>query len=170
MNNLKTYIIEKLSLNTEKIADESLKKFMDALEIKKSDEYVLKLKHYFDTDCDKYLEKNDYIPEKKWNSSEFEALLMLAVMLLADKHKAKDILTIGFKSYKGKNNPYDYSWFEGDYGEDSVLELIQQAYDEDADFKKLWEDFFKTVEGVYKNTKMDPYETIWFFNNEYYDD
>ena len=169
MNNLKEYIIEKLNLNSKKISDESLKKFMKALGIKKSDEYVLKLKHYCDTDCDKNLEKDDYISKDMWNSFEFDALLMLAVMLLEDGYKAKDILNIGFKSYKGNNNPYDYSWFDGDVRSDSVLELIQKAYDEDHDFKKLWEDFFKTVEGVYKNTKMDIDETIWHFGENYYD-
>ena len=32
---------------------------MKVLRIKKFDKYVLKLKHYCDTDCDKYLEKDD---------------------------------------------------------------------------------------------------------------
>ena len=168
MNNLKEYIIEKLNLDSQKISNDSLKKFMNALGIKKSDEHVLRLKHYCDTDCNKYLEKDNYIPEDQWCCTEFDALLMLAVMLLEDGNKAKDILNIGFTSYEGANNPYDFSWFDEENDKDeTVLELIQNAYKKNRDFKELWEDFFETVECVCKNTKIDV-DTVWTWWEKYY--
>ncbi len=165
MNNLKEYIIEKLSLDSKKISDESLKKFMKALGIKKSDEYVLKLKHYCDTDCDKQLEKDDYIPKNMWNSFEFDALLMLAVMLLEDGYKAKDILNIGFKSYKGNNNPYDYSWFDEENDKNqTILELIQDAYHDSNKFKQFFDNFYDLAGHIWELTGITPDDICDFFD------
>jgi hypothetical protein len=51
-------------------------------------------------------------------------------MLIDDNNPWNYYDKIGLKSYEriGHNNPYDYSWWEGDNDDDDVLEILQETW------------------------------------------
>ena len=74
---------------------------------------------------------------------------MIASMLLDDYYSTYRYEDLGMKDYKGRNNPYDYSWYEvntkdGDFL-DTVKKWIKDNYKE---FGKI----FKIVE----HSKLKP--------------
>lgn len=48
----------------------------------------------------------------------FELLFTLAAMLIDDNVSWKRYHFLGYKNYSGKNNPYDFSWFEEEIRDD----------------------------------------------------
>ena len=155
MKKLNLYIIEKLKVNSEQAKVHYLN-FCQALDIKDCSEaeklYEYYKKYYFEDSLIK-------LSDSQRCSSDFELILMLCVMLIDDGYTDPDYIEeIGYKSYKGNNNPYDYSWFE-DENEDGndVLTIIQQYYNGSLDFKKLFKDFFELV----KKLKTITVDNVW---------
>ena len=98
--------------------------------------------------------------QKKMICSDFEALFMLASMLVDDKKDPDTILELGTVGYSRRNkygrNPYDYSWFEeetrdGDFL-DSVKKWIKQNLEE-----------FETIYNIVKKHK-DKFDSEKIFN------
>lgn len=61
----------------------------------------------------------------------FDKLFILAAMLVDDNMPESAIYDIGTKKYTGVNNPYDYSWFDGEIkctGK-TMLEYVVEWYD-----------------------------------------
>ena len=92
---------------------------------------VMKLKYMLDDDL--FADDPDYeVLNKsiKNLTTPFECIVYLAAMLIDDNNPWNYYDKIGLKSYKriGRNNPYDYSWWEGDNDDDDVLEILQKTW------------------------------------------
>jgi hypothetical protein len=90
---------------------------------------VMKLKYMLDDDL--FADDPDYeVLNKNVKSitTPFECIVYLAAMLIDDNNPWNYYDKIGLKSYEriGHNNPYDYSWWEGDT--DDVLEILQKKW------------------------------------------
>lgn len=90
---------------------------------------VMKLKYMLDDDL--FADDPDYeVLNKNVKSltTPFECIVYLAAMLIDDDNPWNYYDKIGLKSYEriGHNNPYDYSWWEGDT--DDVLEILQKTW------------------------------------------
>ena len=85
--------------------------------------------------------------QKKMICSDFEALFMLASMLVDDKKDPDTILELGTVGYSRRNkygrNPYDYSWFEEWYDEDNDIDVLDQIKNEYKSNKKLKNKFIE---------------------------
>lgn len=55
-----------------------------------------------------------------------EALLMIAVMLIDDYYPMHRYIDLGMMDYKGRNNPYDYSWFEENTDDGDFLDTVKK--------------------------------------------
>ena len=90
---------------------------------------VMKLKYMLDDDL--FADDPDYeVLNKNVKSltTPFECIVYLAAMLIDDDNPWNYYDKIGLKSYEriGHNNPYYYSWWEGDT--DDVLEILQKTW------------------------------------------
>lgn len=83
-------------------------------------------------------------------SNTFDKLLMLAAMLVEDKRPFTDVMTIGTGSYGGKNNPYDYSWFEGEVEESdrTILDYVHRWYAAYPENRTHFARYYKLAEGM----------------------
>lgn len=73
--------------------------------------------------------------------SPLESLLMLAFMLVDDNQDFNFYNELGYKDYKGKHNPYDYSWFEeeDEKGLDYLFVLEDWIKNNEDEFKKIYD-------------------------------
>ena len=101
---------------------------------------------------DKYLNKN-YLSiskecEKYLLATQFELVFMLAIMLVDDNKDYSDIIDLGFNLYKGKNNPYDYTWYEEGFIDSNgteytdILEYIQKLFKNSKEFRELFKEVY----------------------------
>lgn len=99
-----------------------------------------------------------FIPEevdKTMICTMSEAVLMLVCMLLDDEYGPDSIQYIGYRNYRGNNNPYDYSWFEEEiededsdyYGKD-ILDFFQTLYGENRDFALYFNNVYYAIQEV----------------------
>jgi len=154
MNNLNTYLIEKLKLNKD-MEDFDYIHFCEELEIESNNTYSKKLYNEFQSNCNNILK--DALGDIYMPAGLFFPLLMLSVMLLDDQHTLDSITLLGYKDYRGKNNPYNYDWFEeeNEDGKD-VLNIIQDEYQHNTEFNKYFKDFFKIVKHVWSDSELTP--------------
>lgn len=71
----------------------------------------------------------------------FELLFTLAAMLVDDGNDYLQVYKLGFTSYKkiGKNNPYDYSWFEEEVDDKDMLTICQEwIADNEKEFRNIY--------------------------------
>ena len=141
MINLSEYIIEKFKINskTAKQGNALVKLF------NLDNDEANYLYQYWDS-------KESLFNFKDPLCSPLESLLMLAFMLVDDNQDFKCWDILGTKAYKrlgGKNNPYDYSWFEEEDGDEK--DYLQYVFD--------WisenEDEFKKIYDIVKKHKKD---------------
>lgn len=161
MNNLKEYIVEKLKLSKKSGKEYEYEKFCKALEIEQS-KYAAKLfDYYYNHKCD-CLE--GYFDKEQLVSTCFDLMLMLSVLLIEDNMLPEQILKIGTTAYKGKNNPYDMSWFtdENSKGQ-TVLEILKQLYigNNDHWFREYFGDFYSIVKNC-GNISDDNAWVLWW--------
>ena len=108
------------------------------------------------------------------SGTQFELIFMLCAMLLNDKQDELDpyFTNLGTNWYRmkvgGKQNPYDYSWFEEEFEDEDgntwdILEYIQRQYKKHKDVAKNIQDAFNFC----KEAKIDDPEKIWNFYEEY---
>ena len=167
MKYLKDVIIEKLIINKDsKLKDYNFDNFCKALYLGTTNDkenYAAEcLYDEYKKDCDNIIDNNF---DGKLFSTNFELLFMLVVMLLDDQYSPTGIKTIGTKYYTNhfgnKNNPYDFSWFEVENSKNTtVLEVIQNLYESNKNFKKYFEqlynwtsisckDYQKAIDGIW---------------------
>lgn len=166
MKNLKDTILEKLIINKHsKVKDDTLEKFCKVLYLDNKPANKRKIEilyKYYQNDCNKIIENNF---DGSLISTNFELLFMLAVMLLDDNYNISYIRDIGWKSYKGKNNPYDFSWFEEeDGGDNTVLEVIQQLWVDNKDFYDIFSDIYMWTKDTCFDYKS-AIDGIWSLQN-----
>ncbi len=173
MKELNNYIIEKLKLNKDSEDPEYIK-FCNALKITKDNidtdcwdnamKYSKELYKYYQSDCKEVFDETD-LEEKNMLCGLFDALFILAIMLLQDEYDSNGILKIGFKSYKGNNNPYDYSWFDEENDKNqTILELIQDAYHDSNKFKQFFDNFYDLAGHIWELTGITPDDICDFFD------
>lgn len=51
---------------------------------------------------------------------------MIAVMLIDDYYPIHRYIDLGMMDYKGRNNPYDYSWFEENTDDGDFLDTVKK--------------------------------------------
>ena len=101
--------------------------------------------------------------------SDFEALFMLASMLIDDHKEPKNIIDIGTIGYKknlhGNRNPYDYTWFEEWYDKDNdidVLDQIKKEYKENKDLQNKFKEIFDFCD----DNNIVEADDIFYFHDE----
>ena len=146
MKELNNYILEKLHLS--KTTKTVYSKFCEGLYLDKNESSRILYDKYFKTDCDNII--GNKLKDDQRLASDFEMIFMICVMLLDDNMGSNKIDFLGYNNYKtkfkGKNNPYDYSWFEeeNDNGEDALM-IIQQLYQDEKGFEIVYEDMYKLI-------------------------
>ena len=115
----------------------------------------------------KYVDLNVFSKDmqNKMICTDFEALFMLAMILVHDNKNFDEILTLGTKHYKGKGNPYDFSWYEELYDEDDdidILDEIKYLYGHDKEIKNT----FKEIFNFCKENDLSDYESFFYFYEE----
>ncbi len=91
----------------------------------------------------------------------FEALFMIAAMLVDDGFGITYYEELGYKSYKthygGTHNPYDYSWFDEEYetGKD-IFEYLQHKW-----IPANYEEFEEIYNICKKYSKILTVDRIW---------
>lgn len=100
---------------------------------------------YFKNDCEKVI--GDYLEREQRLSSDFELIYMTAAMLVDDCKEINAIYNLGYKYYKGTNNPYDFSWFESENKNGkTVLQIMQDLYSFNKNFRNIFIDIFNCIE------------------------
>lgn len=139
MKQLKT-IIESLKVNSKSKVQSDIRDICNCLHC--NEQAAIKIR-------DEYATLNILSKQlqDKMICSDFEALFMLASMLVDDNKEPKNIIDIGTIGYKknlhGNRNPYDYSWFEEWYDEDNDIDVLQQIKNEYQSNKKIKDKFIE---------------------------
>lgn len=151
MKNINEFILEKFKINSENVhsPEKNLAKLFN-----------------LDQDEAKYLyqfwdNENKLIKFTNPVCSPLEGLLMLAFMLVDDNMDFDTWDFLGTKSYKklgGKNNPYDYSWFEEEDEKDQNLDYLCAIGEW---IKENTDEFKKIYEIVKKHKKDFSFDKIW---------
>ena len=162
MNNINKYIQEKLIINKNvNVYNKILSNLCDFFGSTKDETKFLE--KYFNIDEDECEELLNYKVEPELICSPGELFVMLAYMLIDDNLGCQYYSILGISKYKtkfkGKNNPYDYSWFEeqGWTNEDedilmSCQDWIQNNYTEFNQIYKFVKKHYSTISkngGVY---------------------
>jgi len=118
----------------------------------------------------KYIDLNVFnnTMHKKMLCTDFEALFMLAMMLVKDKAKESDISYMGTVHYSkniGKANPYNYSWYEELYDENGDIDILEQIQYEYMTNEKI-KNTFKEIFNFCKDNNLDNYEKFFYFYEE----
>ena len=106
--------------------------------------------------------------QDKMICTDFEALFMLAAMLVDDKNGPGDLPYLGTIKYQrqfGHNNPYNYSWFEEWYDEDNDIDVLQQIKNEYSTNKKV-KDKFNEIYDFCKENDITNSDAIFDFHDE----
>ena len=161
MKNLQDIIQEKLQIGSKtKINDpyKYLAKFLDC--------NVTTIQTILKTYIDLNVFNNTM--HQKMFCTDFEALFMLAMMLVKDNAKESDILYMGTIHYSktiGKANPYDYSWYEELYDDDKDIDILDQIKLEYKNNEKV-KNTFKEIFNFCKDNNLDNYEKFFYFYEE----
>lgn len=166
MKNINTYIVEKYKISKNSTTKYTL--FCDELCLNSKKDSARELFEYYENDCENVI--GDHITEDQRYATDFELIFMLAVMLLDDGYNWKMLQNIGYKGYPGKNNPYDYSWFEEENEDgDDVLTILKDLYDEDnidgEKFSEMFDNVMEKIEDCCADTSK-AISGIWGLNNE----
>lgn len=96
--------------------------------------------------------------EEEECSNTFDKLLMLAAMLVDDGMKPDCIMKIGTPSYHGNNNPYCFSWFEGEVKKTgrTILQYVQRWFAAYADNRNHFMRYYRLAESL----KLTP-DIVW---------
>jgi len=149
MKHIQNFIIEKFKINSKNI--EITKQNQKKNEITK---WSKKLKIPYN-ECEDLCNKYWFVNARKFFNidesycSPLEALLMIAVMLIDDYYPMHRYIDLGMMNYKGRNNPYDYSWFEVDTKDGDFLDTVKKWIKNN---QKEFYPIFKIAEG----TKLKP--------------
>ena len=158
MKNLKETILEKLVFNKHtKSKDYNFNIFCKELQFD-NNENIKKLYELYLYDCDNII-------GTKFNgeliSTNFELMFMLVAMMVDDDELPSSIYRIGTKIYNGKNNPYDFSWFEvEDSNERTVLDIMSELYGLNKYFSDTFNFIYKIIKYECKDTKK-AIDGIW---------
>lgn len=163
MKTLNEIISEKLILNKNTKEKNSIfNKFCKTLYLDQNDKSkyddIEKLYDLYKNDCNKIIEENF---DGELISTNFELMFMVAAMLIEDQNIPTRILIMGTNIYKGKNNPYDYSWFEEeDSNGDTVLDVMGKLYSNNEKFKDMFSFIYIVIQKCCTNYK-NSIEGIW---------
>jgi len=163
-----------------KMMDDKFIEFCEILNLNIDKLEAKDLFNYFKSDCDEMLTK--YINNRSVNgandvmcSSDFCVITMACILLLQDHKPPYDLLLMGTDKYTGKNDPYDYSWFEGvgiNKADKTTLEYMQDLYKTNKKFVDMFDNVFLVLEEC-----CDDYQKIedalWSFyadTSEIYDE
>ena len=146
MKQINKYILERLHITKNTGEDiephVSLEKFCELLYLKNT-KNTEELYDFYINDCDDIISSNF---DGKLFSTNFELMFMLAAMIVDDGFITTVISKIGTKLYNGKNDPYDFSWFEvEDSNENTVLEIMGKLYGSDKEFSKIFRIIYNVI-------------------------
>ena len=105
---------------------------------------------------------------RKMICTDFEALFMLAMMLVKDNVKESGILAIGTLHYShsiGHCNPYNFSWYDELYDNDKDIDILDQIKIEYKNNEKV-KNTFKEIFNFCKDNNLDNYEKFFYFYEE----
>ncbi len=145
MKNINKFIIEKLKLSKNNDINKEI--ISSLCEYFNSDYNETKFISKYLIDSERFFNKHvEYI------ASPFELLFFLALMLIDDNEPIEQVRMIGYTSYKGKWNPYDYSWYEEETKDGmDILDICRiWINDNFNEFKKIY-DFCKKHYKYYKS-------------------
>jgi hypothetical protein len=108
-------------------------------------------------------ERKQFMEENCSNS--FDKLMMLAAMLVDDNKPESAIYDIGTEDYDGENNPYDYSWFEGEIkcADKTILDYVVEWYSAYDQNKKHFRRYYDLAKALGLTPGM-----VWDFIQLYY--
>jgi hypothetical protein len=161
MKNITEYITEKLVLNKNTFKnnyDKDMSRFIQKHNISPKD--AAYFNKYYKEDPKKFFGDYTAAGFDEFCASTLELLMMIAGCLIEDNMPAADFGELGYKHYRGKCNPYNFSWFdEEDSNGDTVLECIQKWIDNNySEFLELYNTCKK-----YKITQDDAWD---FYNHD----
>lgn len=119
MKTINDYILEKFKMNNNNI-NKPISNLAKYFGLSEDDAYMLYTKYYDDINAYFGLNSDELY------CTPLEALLMVAFMLVDDGFEAKDYDNLGYKDYGGKNNPYDWAWFEEDTKDGDFLDSVKK--------------------------------------------
>lgn len=160
MKNLTEFLNEKLHVGNYKEENKTLKSLCEFFGSKPEETKFLI--EYWEKDNEDIFNK-----EADYYSSALELLIMMAYMLIDDGNDIDKYSKLGLKSYKniGNNNPYDYSWFEGeDNNGNTILEICQNWI---CDNKDKFEKIYNFVNKYKKNLDEDKIFNMYDSLGEY---
>lgn len=167
MKNIITFINEKLKISSDKgdrydeIIDNKFIKFIsEELGI---DKKLIRKWYYKYWDVQVWEFFN--IPKEDDDSccTVFDGFFMMAAMLVEDKRPAEEYNKLGFRSYPGNNNPYNFSWFDAEIGNITFLEVCQEYIGKHFnEFKDIYDALKKSYNNGYDNL-IDKIWELWHF-------
>lgn len=173
MKNIITFINEKLTISSDKgdrydeIIDNKFIKFISK-ELGVDEKLIKKWYYkYWDVQVWKFFN----IPEEDDDSccTVFEGFLMMAALLVEDGRPVEDYDKLGTRAYRGRNNPYDSSWFESDIGDITFLEACQEYIRKNFnEFKDIYDALKKSHDNGYKDLNVKVWELWHFYDNVKY--
>lgn len=160
MKNITEYITEKLVLNKDTFKnnyDKTMSRFIKKHKISQQDaEYFNK---YYTEDPKKFFDP--YAAGfDEFYASTLELLMMIAGCLIEDNLPVSEYDSLGYKGYKGKCNPYNFSWFDEENSNgNTILECIQKWIDDNySEFLEMYNTCKK-----YEITQDDAWD---FYNHD----
>lgn len=167
---------EKLNIkpvNLGKFIDKEYARFCKSLEIQESPD-AKRLFDWWNTETGNGTHDKDIVDimdtaldnvKDELYSTYFGLTVMLCAMLAEDGYDMKQFNVLGYKSYRGSNNPYDFSWFEGtDKNNNTVLDYVQNLYTENKRFKMFMNELYDAVKACRVSV-----DAVWCFYDKFYD-
>ena len=159
MNQITNYIKEGLKITSKTKVNSKIDRLARLMDCRNN---VVK------TILDKYVNLNVFSKymQNKMICTDFEALFMLAMMLVKDNGDVSDILSLGTIHYSkniGKSNPYDYTWYEELYDDDKDIDILDQIKLEYKHNEKV-KNIFKEIFNFCKDNNLDNYDNFFYIN------
>ena len=167
---------EKLNIkpvNFDKFVDKEYARFCDSLGIRKSPD-AKRMLSWWNSETGNDTHDKDIVNimdtalanvKDELCSTYFGLTVMLCAMLVEDGYDMQQFNVLGYTSYKGSNNPYDFSWFEGtDENDTTVLDYVQNLYTENKRFKMFMNELYDAVKACRVST-----DAVWCFYDKFYD-
>lgn len=141
MKTLNAIIQEKLKINSKSKVSTLTKDIAKYLGISETDAETLESEYLYK----EYFELNNKY-KKDLPATQFEIVFLIASMLVDDNAEVSQIMrlgTIGYKKNIGPSNPYDYSWFDKQFGRyGDLLDIVKDQYTLNK-FNKLFNEVYE---------------------------
>lgn len=139
MKALNKYVNEKLVLNKDTFKDKFIKEkeFSKEFNIPFDISKELFRKYYVNS------EEFFGVKGSGWCCTPLELLYMIAAMLIDDNLIYRYYKEIDLTTYPGKNDPFDYSWFEEDNDPNVMKEVRIWIYKNELEFSMLYDIILK---------------------------